>query len=180
MAEDKNRFQVGASLDTPVTLLMWQLLDQSPQLMVKLARAIASSRNTKRRKKSARPNPVRTAAAASKFRTPTVIETVAHDDKEVICLYIDFWIEEQKISKTLVDSDVVVELISRKVVQDLNLPVYPNGRKMDLTVGEWLAGRSTKVCSGYNKRFRGTSPSQNINLRRGTSLWSFFIQKTDV
>ena len=30
MAEGKNRFQVGAFFDTPVTLPMWQLLDRSP------------------------------------------------------------------------------------------------------------------------------------------------------
>lgn len=30
MAEGKDRFQVGAFLDTPVTLPMWQLLDRSP------------------------------------------------------------------------------------------------------------------------------------------------------
>ncbi len=30
MAEGKNRFQVDAFFDTPVTLPMWQLLDQSP------------------------------------------------------------------------------------------------------------------------------------------------------
>ena len=70
MAEEKSRFQVGAFLDTAVTLLMWQLLDQSPQLRVQLARAMASSRPTRRGKKSAGPNPVGTAAAASKFWTP--------------------------------------------------------------------------------------------------------------
>lgn len=43
MADDKKRFQVGAFLDTPVTLPMWQLLNRSPQLKVQLARAMASS-----------------------------------------------------------------------------------------------------------------------------------------
>ena len=67
MAEDKNRFQVGAFLDTPVTLPMWQLLDRSPQLRVQLACAMASSCPTRRGKKSAGPNPVGNAEAASKF-----------------------------------------------------------------------------------------------------------------
>ena len=124
MAEGKSRFQVGAFLDTLVTLPMWQLLDHSPQLRLQLARAIASSWPTKRGKKSAGPNLFGTAAAASKFWTLLVIETVAHEDKEVICLYIDAWIEEHKISKTLVNSGAVVEVISRKVVQDLELTVY--------------------------------------------------------
>ncbi len=99
-------------------------MDRSPQLRVKLARAIAFSCPTRRGKKYAEPNPVGTAVASSKFLIPTVIETVAHEDEEVICLYIDSWIEDQKIRKTLVDSGAVVELISRKVIQDLNLQVY--------------------------------------------------------
>ena len=41
MAEGINRFQVGAFFDTPVTLPIWQLLVQSPQLRVQLARAMA-------------------------------------------------------------------------------------------------------------------------------------------
>ncbi len=90
---------------------------------------MTSSCPTRRGKKSAKPNPVRIIAAASKFWTPPMIETVAHEDKEVICFYIDFWIEEQKISKTLVDSRAVVKLISRKVVQDLNLLVYRIDKK---------------------------------------------------
>ncbi len=103
---------------------MWQLLDWLPQLKVQLTCAMASSRSTRRGKKSAGRNPVGTAVAASKFWTPPVIETVAHEDEEVICFYIDSWIKEQKISKTLFDSGAMVELISQKVVQDLNLLVY--------------------------------------------------------
>ncbi len=132
MAEGKNRFQVGAFLDTPVTVPIRQLLDRSPQLKVQLACAIASSHPTKREKKSTEPNSVETAEAASKFWTLPVIETVAHEDEEIICLYIDSCIEEKKISKTLVDSGAVVELISRKVVQDLNLLVYYMDKKWTL------------------------------------------------
>lgn len=118
IAEGKDRFQVGAFLNTPVNLPMWQLLDRSPQLRVQLARAMASSRPTKRGRKSAGPNLVGTAATASKSWTPPFIEIIAHEDEEVICLYIDAWIGKHKISKTLVDSGAVVELISRKVVHD--------------------------------------------------------------
>ena len=129
MAKGKSRFQVGAFLDTLVTLPMWQLLDQSPQLKVQLARDIASSCPTERGKKSAWPNPVGTAETASKFWTPLVIKTVAHEDKEIICFYIDSWIEEQKISRTLVNSGAVVEMIIRKVFQDFNLQVYRIDKK---------------------------------------------------
>ena len=135
MAEGKDRFQVGAFLDISVTLSMWQLLDRSPQLRVKLARAMASFWPTKRGKKSAGPNPVGTTAAASKFWILPVIETIAHED-EVICLYIDAWIGEQKISKTLVDSVAMVELISRKIVQDLDLAVYRMDEKWTLQLAD--------------------------------------------
>lgn len=82
MAEGKGRFQVGAFLDAPVTLPIWQLLDRSPQLIVQLARAMAPSRPTKRGKKSNAPNPAGTAATASKFWTPPAIGTIAHEDEE--------------------------------------------------------------------------------------------------
>ena len=170
MAEGKNRFQVGEFLDTPVTLPMWQLLDWSPQLRVQLARAMASSRPTRRGKKSAGPNPVRTAAAASKFLTPPVIQTVVHEDKEVICLYIDSWIEEQKISKTLVDSGAVVELIRRKVVQDLNLQVYRMDEKRTLQLAD--DGYATvQVYVWVTVNFSGVQALvEGIYLRRWTSL----------
>lgn len=106
---------------------MWKLLDRSAHLRVQLAHAMASSRPIKRRQKSAALNPVGTAAAAFKVWIPPTIETIVHEDKKVICLYIDAWIGEEKINKTLVDSGAVLELISQKVMQDLDLPVNQMG-----------------------------------------------------
>lgn len=77
---------------------------------------MASSQPTKRGKKLAAQNSVGTAATVSKFWTPPVIETVAYKDEKVICLYIDTWIRPEKITKTLVNSGAVVELISQKIV----------------------------------------------------------------
>lgn len=51
------------------------------------------------------------------------IETMAHKDKEIIYLYINAWIEKQKFKKTLVDFGTIVELISQKVVYNLDLPI---------------------------------------------------------
>ena len=65
-----------------------------------------------------------------------MIEIVAHEDEEVICAYIDAWIEEHKISKTFVDSGVVVDLINRKVVQDLDLTVYDIDEKWTLQLAD--------------------------------------------
>lgn len=121
MADNKDRFQVSTFFDTPVTLPIQQLLDWSPQLRVQLAYAIASSWPIKRGKKSAGPNPIGVAATASKFWAPPAIETMAHKDQEVICFYIDTQIEKQKLSQTFVNFGAVVQLISQKLVYDLNL-----------------------------------------------------------
>lgn len=75
---------------------------------------MAFSQPTKKRKKSAGPNSFSAAAMASKFCAPLAIKTMANKDKEVICLYINAWIEKQKLKKTLVDFGAVIELISRK------------------------------------------------------------------
>lgn len=89
MAKGKNRFQVGTFLDIPITLPIWQIFDRSPQLKVQLARAMASSQTTKREKKSAEPNSISAAATAFKSLDAPTIETMAHKDEKVICLYID-------------------------------------------------------------------------------------------
>ncbi len=136
MAKGKDRLQVVAFLDTPVTLPMWQLLHRSPQLRVQLAHAMASSRPAKRGKKSARLNPVGAAVTASKSWAPPAIKTMAHEDEEVICLYIDAWIGKQKLNMTLVDSGAVVKLISQKVVHDLDLPVHQMDEKWTLQLAD--------------------------------------------
>lgn len=82
MTKNKNSFQTGPFLETPISLLIRHRLDQSPQSEVQLARAIASSWDFKREEKSAGPNLVRAAAVASKFWIPPVIKTIEHEDKE--------------------------------------------------------------------------------------------------
>lgn len=106
------------------------------QLRVPLPRGMASSRPNKRGKKSASSNSVGAVATASKSRTPPVIETVAHEDEEVISLYINAWIDTQKLSKNLVDSVAVVELISRKVDHDLDLQIYRMDEKWTLQLAD--------------------------------------------
>ena len=124
MTESKNRFQADTFLDNPVSLSMWQLLDRFPQLRIQLAHAMALSQPTKKVKKLAMPNLDGTATTVSKLWTLPAIKTIAHKDEEVICFYIDACDEDQKISKTFVDSDAVIELISQKIVQDHDFQVY--------------------------------------------------------
>lgn len=85
---------------------------------------MASSQPTKKKKKSAGPNSIGEAAMASKSLDPPTIELLAHKDEKIICLYIHAWIGKHKLSKTLVNSGAVIKLTSRKVVHDLELPVY--------------------------------------------------------
>lgn len=117
MAKGKNRFEVNNFLDFPVTMTMWQLLDRSPQIRAQLARAMASSKPSKRGRKI---------AAVVPMPRPPRIETLAYEDldSDVVCLYIEVWIGDYAISKTLVDSGSVVELINRNVVDQLKLKVY--------------------------------------------------------
>lgn len=50
---------------------------------------MAFSQPTKRRKKSARPNPIGAAAIAFKSWPPLAIKTMAHEGEKIICLYIN-------------------------------------------------------------------------------------------
>lgn len=82
---------------------------------------MTSSWPTKRGKKSARPNLISAAATTFKSWAPPAIEIMVHKNEEIICLYIDAWIGKQKLNKTLVDFSIVVKLICRRMVDDLNL-----------------------------------------------------------
>lgn len=73
---------------------MWQLLDRSSQLKVQFACAIASSWPTKRKKKSIGSNFIGVAITISEFLNLSTIKTMAHEDKEIIWVYIDVWIEK--------------------------------------------------------------------------------------
>lgn len=89
IAKSKKRFQVREFLDITVNFSIWQLLNRSFQLKIQLTCIMVLSRSTKRRKKSAWPNLVRTAAMTSKFWTPFMIQIITHKDKKVICFYIN-------------------------------------------------------------------------------------------
>lgn len=82
---------------------------------------------TRRRKKFASPNFV--SATAFKFQIPLAIEIMTYKDKKIVCLYINAQIRKQKLSKTLIDSQVMIKFISQKVVHDLDLQVYYINRK---------------------------------------------------
>ena len=82
---------------------------------------------------------------------------MAHEDEEVICLYIDAWIGKRKLSKTLVDSGAVVELISRKVVYDLDLPVQRMDEKWTLQLADDGHATVQEYVLGYGQRRRSTS-----------------------
>lgn len=122
MTKSKERFDVGSFLDVPVTMTIWQLLDRSPQIRAQLARAMASSKPSKRGRK--------TATAVSQLvltvKQASLIETMAYEEQiaEVVCLYIKMWVGDTLIPKTLVDFGSVVELINRRLITKLELSIY--------------------------------------------------------
>ena len=117
MAKDKDRFSVDGFLDAQVTMPIWQLLDRSPQIRAQLARAMASSKPTKRGKRPAM-------IATSIQREPPLIATEAHEEEDVTCLYLEAWINDTKVNKTLADNGAVVELINPELVRQLGLEIY--------------------------------------------------------
>lgn len=125
IAESKDRFQVDVLFNNIlVTLFIWQFLDQSPQLKILLACAIASSWSSQSGMKSARLNFVGATAMASKSWAPPAIETMVQKDEEVIYLHINVWIGKWKLSKILVDFNTIVELINWKMVYNLDFFIH--------------------------------------------------------
>ena len=118
MARDRNRFSVDSFLDVPVTMPIWQLLDRSPQVRAQLARAMASLKPTRRGRRQV------TAAVPISKDVPPQIDTEAHEEEDVVCLYIEAWIGSKRVGKTLADTGAVVELINPRLVESLRLQVY--------------------------------------------------------
>lgn len=130
MAKDRSRFQVSEFLDAPVTLPIWQLLDRSPQIRAQLARAMASSKPSRRGKRA-------TVAVLSMKggRAPTE-ETEAHEEEEVVCLYILSWVKGHLVKKTLADTGAVVELINPKLVELLDLQIFEMDEEWTLQLAD--------------------------------------------
>lgn len=119
MAKGKERFEVSKFLDFSVTLPIWQLLDRSPQIRAQLARAMASSKPSRRGRRKV----AAVSMMVSEHKAPEV-ETEAHPDAEVVCLYVVAWVADTKIEKTLVDNGAVVELINPQLVETLKLEIF--------------------------------------------------------
>lgn len=130
MAKNKSRFQISQFLDSPVTMPIWQLLDRSPQIRAQLARAMASSKSTRRGKK------MRAAIALMAGKKALVVETEAHEEEEVVCLYICSWVGEVMIAKTLADTGAVIELINPKLVERLDLQIYEMDEEWTLQLAD--------------------------------------------
>lgn len=125
MAKDRSRFHVSSVLDTMVQLPLYQLLDRSPQIRTQLARAMASSKPAKRGGKKT----VNEAHAAVVIPSETnplfpAITTLAHDDNDVTCLYIEAWIGENLVGKTMLDTGAIIELASPDLVHKLGLETF--------------------------------------------------------
>ena len=130
MAREKSRFEIAQFLESPVTMPLWQLLDRSPQIRAQLARAMASSKPTRRGKK------VVAIAALSARSAPPKIETEAHEEEEVACLYICSWVGNQLVVKTLADTGAVVELINPRLVKLLDLKIFEMDEEWTLQLAD--------------------------------------------
>jgi len=138
MAKGKERFQVNQFLNFSVTLPIWQLLDRSPQIRAQLVRAMTSSKSSKRGKKSitsVSAGAIAGKSAAAIARAP-VVETSAYDEEEMVCLYIGSWINDTMVSKTLVDTGAVVELINPKLVAKLELEIHTMEEELVLQLAD--------------------------------------------
>ena len=69
------------------------------------------------------------------LKAPTV-ETEAHPDEDVVCLYIRSWVGDTLITKTLVDNGAVVELINPMVVDDLGLEIFEMDEEWTLQLAD--------------------------------------------
>lgn len=130
MAKDRNRFQVSQFLDAPVTMPLWQLLDRSPQVRAQLARAMASSKPSRRGRKTG------VVAAAMVGKKAPIVVTEAHEDEDVMCLYIQSWVNDSRVGKTLADTGAVVELINPRLVDTLHLPVFEMDEEWTLQLAD--------------------------------------------
>ena len=79
---------------------------------------MASSKPTRRGRRQV------TAAVPISKDVPPQIDTEAHEEEDVVCLYIEAWIGSKRVGKTLADTGAVVELINPRLVESLRLQVY--------------------------------------------------------
>ncbi|KAI9776436.1 MAG: hypothetical protein M1816_005318 [Peltula sp. TS41687] len=114
------RFDIKQFLkEATVTLPVYQLLDRSPQIRAQMARALQSSKPTRRGKKPA------AAINAAHLGVPTITAEAFDEEEDTICLYIRAWVGNIPVDRTLVDTGAVVELVSPDLVNRLgNLQVY--------------------------------------------------------
>ena len=90
---------------------------------------MASSKPSRQGKKAA-------AVAAIVTKAAPVVETEAHEEEEVVCLYICSWVGNQIVVKILADTGVVVELISPRLVKLLDLRVYAMDEEWTLQLAD--------------------------------------------
>jgi hypothetical protein len=144
MAKNKDRFSVDGFLDAQVTMPIWQLLDQSSQIRAQLARAMASSKPTKRGKRP-------TMMAVAIQGEPPLIATKAHEEEDVTCLYMGGWLNDARANKSLADNGAVIELINPELVKRLGLKIYEMEHAWTLQLADdGLAMVKQYVCAPVN------------------------------
>ena len=54
----------------------------------------------------------------------SAVVTKAHKEKDVVCLYIQSWVNESRVKKILTNTEAVIELINSKLIATLYLQIY--------------------------------------------------------
>jgi hypothetical protein len=113
LASGRERFDIREFLyNTHITMPIYQLLDRSPQIRAQMAKQLQSSRAT-RRGKQVRFTPG-TAHAAQ-----LAIEDAEDEEGQATCLYVEATVDGIQVTRVLVDTGAVVELISPSLVHRL-------------------------------------------------------------
>jgi len=130
--KDEVPFTIRDAVNGPNTRLqitLPQLLDCSPRLSRDLAELLRSSIPRPRKKKNTKGSsalePVSLHSSKQSIGDEVVSEASPGAEDNVGCLYIEAWIGNVKIPEVLVDAGAMLDLISSKLVDRLQLERFP-------------------------------------------------------
>jgi len=115
--------------NTPLQITLPQLLHCSPRLRRDLAELLRSSIPRMRKKKNHKGKkplePVGLHSQKLSIGNEVISEASPGAEENVECLYIEAWIGNMKIPEVLVDAGAMLDLISSKLVDTLQLERFP-------------------------------------------------------
>jgi hypothetical protein len=121
LMQNEPKYDIEAVLrDIIPKISLPQLLDISPSLRQELKDLLQSTIPRLRRKRT-----VPLAAFNTMVKgVPPAVTSMAKDDKDVSCLYIDCFVGGYKVTLTLVDGGAQIELVSESVIRKIGCKTY--------------------------------------------------------